>query len=61
MLLNHFYTKFHIDTSYSSSTNGVFEQLTLIDISKNTSNINQYVLLDFNVKKKKIFFFFIVE
>jgi hypothetical protein len=39
MLLNHFYTKFHIDTSYSSSTNGVFEQLTLIDISKNTSNI----------------------
>jgi len=42
MLLNQFYTKFRIDMSYPSSTNGAFQQLTLIDLSRNGSNINQY-------------------
>ncbi len=48
MLLNQFYTKFRIDMSYSSATNGVFQQLTLIDLTKKLSNINQYVLLFFS-------------
>ncbi len=52
MLLNQFYTKFRIDMSYSSATNGVFQQLTLIDLTKKLSNINQYVLLFFLVKMK---------
>ncbi len=47
MLLNQFYTKFRIDMPYSSSTNGVFQQLTLIDLSKNPSNINQYNFFSF--------------
>ena len=56
MLLNHFYTTFRIDMPYSSSINGVFQQLTLIDMAKNISNINQYVLLIFLSRKEKIFF-----
>jgi len=47
MLLNQFYTKFRIDMPYSSSKNGVFQQLTLIDLSKNPSNINQYNFFSF--------------
>jgi hypothetical protein len=55
MLLNQFYTKFRIDMSYSSATNGVFQQLTLIDLSKNLSNINQCVLFFFALSKKPSF------
>ncbi|CAF2376052.1 unnamed protein product [Rotaria sp. Silwood2] len=44
MLLNYFYTTFRIDMSYSSSTDGVFQQLTLIDLSKKQSNINQMII-----------------
>ena len=36
MLLNQFSTTFHIDMSYSSATNGLFQQLTLIDLIKKT-------------------------
>lgn len=45
MLLNQFYTTFRIDMAYSSAANGVFQQLTLIDLTKKLSNINQYVLI----------------
>ena len=51
MLLNHFYTTFSIDMSYSLSTDETFQQLTLIDMSKNRSNINQYVSFDFNLSR----------
>ncbi|CAF0904049.1 unnamed protein product, partial [Adineta ricciae] len=39
MLLNQFHTTFRIDIS-----DGLFQQLTLIDMSKNISNINQIIL-----------------
>jgi hypothetical protein len=51
MLLNQFHTTFRIDVS-----DGVFQQLTLIDLSKNILNINQYVLT-FQHEKKKLLIF----
>ena len=57
MLLNQFYTKFRIDMSYPSSINGVFQQLTLIDLPKMLSNINQYefFLDNINIEKQSSF------
>ncbi len=51
MLLNQFHTTFRIDIS-----DGVFQQLTLIDLSKNLSNINQYVFT-FQHEKKQLLIF----
>ncbi|CAF3578872.1 unnamed protein product [Adineta steineri] len=39
MLLNQFYTTFHMD-----SLDGLFQQMTLIDLTKNISNINQIII-----------------
>ncbi|CAF4618015.1 unnamed protein product [Rotaria sp. Silwood1] len=44
ILLNYFYTTFLIDMSYSSSTDEVFQQSTLNDLSKKQSNINQMII-----------------
>ncbi len=55
MLLNQFYTTFRIDMSYSSANNGLFQQLTLIDLTKKLSNINQYVLIFIFSTKNNIY------
>ncbi|CAF3399711.1 unnamed protein product [Rotaria socialis] len=44
MLLNHFYTTFRIDMSYSSATDGVFQQSAILDRSKPPSDINQIIV-----------------